>query len=205
MKDQAECRRRLDLPHDAPIACFVGFVQYDLELVIRAFAHARKAVPNALLLLVGPKNRDAQTLAAELGIADAVRDFGARPFAEIPTYLGAADVLLLPMSDNLMNRARGPIKLGDYLAAGRATLANPVGDLVEMFERDEIGALAGESVEAYGAALAQLLDDRERCARLGRRAREVAETRYAWAYGAPELEDVYRGAVREKMSSEGAR
>lgn len=194
VEDQASSRRRLGIPLDAPVACFVGWVQYDLELVIRAFAVARRMVPAAGLLLVGPRNREAARLVEELGLAEAVRDFGPRPFAEVPSFLGAADVLLLPMSDNLMNRARGPIKLGDYLAAGRATVANPVGDLVEVFGRDEVGVLAGATPEAYGSAIARLLADRGTCARLGSRAREVAEQRYAWRHLAPFLLNVYRSA-----------
>lgn len=197
VRDRAAGRRELGLPADAPVACFVGFVQYDLDLAIRAFAVARGQVPEARLMLVGPRNRDGSRLLQDLGLADAAHDFGAQPFDRIPTFLGAADVLLLPLSDNLMNRARGPIKLGDYLAAGRAILANPVGDLVEIFERDEVGALAGDTPEAYGEALAGLLGDRERCARMGRRAREVAEERYAWRHLMPQLEGIYRTALAD--------
>jgi glycosyltransferase involved in cell wall biosynthesis len=195
VRDQAESRRAIGVPAEPPVACFVGFVQYDHELVIRAFAVARERVPEARLMLVGPRSAGAARLVAQLGLADAVHDFGAQPFAQVPTFLGAADVLLLPLSDNLMNRARGPIKLGDYLAAGRATLANPVGDLVEIFEKDEVGLLAGDTPPAYGAALATLLADRERCRRLGRRARTVAEEQYAWGRIAPRLEEVYRSVV----------
>ena len=195
VRDQAECRRSLRLPLEPPTACFVGWVQYDLDLAVRAFALARSRVPDARLLLVGPRSPAAHRLAQQLGVSDAIHDFGSVPFAEVPTFLGAADVLLLPVSDNLMNRARGPIKLGDYLAAGRAILANPVGDLVEVFERDEVGLLAPDTSEGYGSGLADLLGDRQRCLRLGRRAREVAETRYAWSHLAPRLEMVYRSAI----------
>jgi len=195
VKDQSQCRRAIGLPEDVPVACFMGFVQYDLELAIRGFAEARRRVPTARLMLVGPRNRQAAALVSELGLREAVHDFGPQPFENVPAYLAAADVLLLPVSDNLMNRARGPIKLGDYLAAGRAILANPVGDLVEVFERDEIGALAGDSPEAYGAAMAELLDDRKRCGRLGVRAREVAEQVYDWRLLAPRLLEVYGGAL----------
>lgn len=198
VRDRTKCRRSLGIPVDGPVACFVGWVQYDLELAIRAFAVARAGIPGARLLLVGPKNREAGRLVEDLGLSAAVADFGPRPFEEIPTFLGAADVLLLPMSDNLMNRARGPIKLGDYLAAGRAIVANPVGDLVEIFERDDVGLLAGETPESYGAAIAELLADEERCIRMGRRAREVAEQRYAWRHLAPALLDVYRAALEAK-------
>ncbi len=191
VRDPVACRAELGLPAGAPIACFVGFVQYDLELVVRAFAVARARVPDARLLLVGPRHAGAARLARELGVADAITDAGTQPFARVPLYLGAADVLLMPVSDNLMNRARGPIKIGDYLAAGRAVLANPVGDLTDIFHADEVGALAGDSPAAYGAALADLLSDRGRCARLGRNARVAAETKYAWRLYAPRLEAVY--------------
>ena len=195
VRDMAACRRELGLPEDAPIACFVGFVQYDLDLAIRAFAAARARVPEAHLLLVGPPNRDASRLVEDLGLARAAHEYGTQPFARVPIFLGAADVLLLPLSNNLMNRARGPIKLGDYLAAGRATLANPVGDVVEIFEKDEVGMLAGDTPEVYGAALAGLLGDRARCAAMGRRARAVADERYAWRHLMPRLEGIYRAAL----------
>jgi glycosyltransferase involved in cell wall biosynthesis len=195
VRDMAACRRELGLPVEAPIACFVGFVQYDLDLAIRAFAVARTRVPAARLMLVGPRNRAASRLVQDLGLGTAAQEYGAQPFDRIPTLLGAADVLLLPLSNNLMNRARGPIKLGDYLAAGRATLANPVGDVVDVFARDEVGALAGDTPEIYGAAMADLLSDRDHCAAMGRRARAVADERYAWRHLMPQLEGIYRAAV----------
>jgi glycosyltransferase involved in cell wall biosynthesis len=198
VRDRTECRRALGIRSDGPVACFVGFVQYDLGLAIRAFAVARTRVPDARLLLVGSRNRDAARLVQRLGLADAVDDFGPRPFEDIPMLLGAADVLLLPMSDSLMNRARGPIKLGDYLAAGRAIVANPVGDLVEVFERDDVGLLADATPEAYGAAIAELLLDRDRSARMGQRARQVAEEKYAWKLLAPALLDIYSRTLDEK-------
>ena len=144
------------------------------------------------------RNRDVARLVQQLGIAGAVNDFGPRPFEEIPVFLGAADVLLLPISDNLMNRARGPIELGDYLAAGRAIVANPVGDLVDVFEQDDVGLLAEATPEAYGAAMVELLLDRERCTSIGQRARQVAKGEYTWRLLAPALLDVYSRAFDEK-------
>jgi glycosyltransferase involved in cell wall biosynthesis len=190
--DAAECRAQLSLPQGVPIACFVGFVQYDLALAVRAFAVARRSVPNARLLLVGPRNREAERWISELGLSAAVHATGTLPFAQVPVPMGAADVLLLPYSNNLTNRARGPIKLGDYLAAGRAVLANPVGDLVEVFQADEVGVLAPDHVEGYGRAMAELLRDRARTARMGQTARKVAEEKYAWKLVSERLLAVYR-------------
>jgi glycosyltransferase involved in cell wall biosynthesis len=147
--------------------------------------------PDAKLLLVGPPNRAASRLAEDLGVGSAIVDAGPQPFDRIPVYLGAADVLLLPLSDNLMNRARGPIKLGDYLAAGRAILSNAVGDLVDVFASDDVGRLAGDTPESYGRSMARMLNDPERCALQGKNARKVAEEKYAWRLFAPQLEAIY--------------
>ncbi|HEY5282679.1 MAG TPA: glycosyltransferase, partial [Polyangia bacterium] len=193
--DQGTCRTELSLPGNAPIACFVGFVQYDLALAVRAFAVARRRVPDARLLLVGPRNREAEELIEHLGLAGVVHATGTLPFARVPVAMGAADVLLLPYSNTLTNQARGPIKLGDYLAAGRAVLANPVGDLVDVFEADEVGVMAPDDEERYGAALAGLLINREHTAHMGRTARKVAEEKYAWKYSSAQLLKVYERAL----------
>lgn len=194
-QDQARCREELGLEPGAPVACFVGFVQYDLELVVRAFARARAKVPASRLVLAGPPNAAARALVQDLGLGDAVLDLGLQPFERMATVLGSADLLLLPVSDNLMNRARGPIKLGDYMAAGRALLSNPVGDLTDVFEADEVGLLAPDSLEGYGDAMGELLADRPRLTRMGHAARRAAETKWAWRFYAPQLEAVYDRAI----------
>ena len=79
--------------------------------------------------------------------------------------------------------------------AGRAVLANPVGDLVEVFQADDVGVLAPDDAEGYGTALAGLLKDLEKTARLGRTARQVAEQKYAWKQVAEKLIAVYRSAT----------
>lgn len=193
--DTIACRQEMSLPRDAPMACFVGFVQYDLALAVRAFAIARRSLPEARLLLVGPRNREADRWIDELGLSDAVHRTGALPFARVPVAMGAADVMLLPYSDTLANRARSPTKLGDYLAAGRAVLANPVGDLVDVFRADEIGVLAPDDVDGYGSAMAELLRDRDRAARMGQAARKVAEEKYAWRHASDKLLAVYQRAT----------
>jgi glycosyltransferase involved in cell wall biosynthesis len=195
--DVAECRRELSLPQGVPIACFVGFVQYDLALAVRAFALARRSVSDARLLLVGPRNREADQWISELGLSAAVHATGALPFARVPVAMGAADVLLLPYSNTQANRGRSPTKLGDYLAAGRAVLSNPVGDLVDVFQADEVGVLAPDEVAGYGAALAGLLKDRDRTVRMGRRARKAAEEKYDWKQMCEKLLGVYHRASHQ--------
>ena len=50
----------------------------------------------------------------------------------------------LPLTDRAANRGRLPNKLLDYMAAGRPTVASPVGDIKTILEEHEVGLLAGD-------------------------------------------------------------
>ena len=49
---------------------------------------------------------------------------GTKPFAELPSYLGAIDVGLTPYAQSAFNRASFPLKTLEYLAAGRPAVAS---------------------------------------------------------------------------------
>ena len=72
------------------------------EIALAALA----GLPDASLTLVGdgPDRARLETLARTLGVAERVRFLGARPHAELPGLLAAADVLILPTaSEGLAN------------------------------------------------------------------------------------------------------
>jgi len=53
---------------------------------------------------------------------------GSRPYERLPQYLKGLDVCLVPFKDNAISRAASPLKLYEYLAAGRAVVTSPVPD-----------------------------------------------------------------------------
>ena len=93
-----------------------------LDLLLEAFRVALAAVPAARLLLVGGTERELAELrgvAERLGIAGEVTLEQARPQAEMPGYLAAADVLVSPRTQGI----NPPGKLLSYLASGRPVVA----------------------------------------------------------------------------------
>ncbi|MCS7253785.1 MAG: glycosyltransferase [Armatimonadota bacterium] len=54
---------------------------------------------------------------------------GKRPYKILPYYLKGLDVCIIPFKDNAVTRAASPLKLYEYLAAGRAVVSSPVSDL----------------------------------------------------------------------------
>jgi glycosyltransferase involved in cell wall biosynthesis len=55
-----------------------------------------------------------------------VHFLGAVPYADVPAYLAHMDVCLLPHTQNALTASMNPLKLYEYLAAGRPVVATPV-------------------------------------------------------------------------------
>lgn len=54
---------------------------------------------------------------------------GARPYTQLPQYLKGLDICLVPFKQNAITDGASPLKLYEYLAAGRAVVSTPVPDL----------------------------------------------------------------------------
>ncbi len=118
------------------------------------------------------------------------------PFEELPRYLACGDVLLLPFTDKICNIGRGPIKLGDYMSAGRPIVTQPVGDLRSMFQNDDpMGLLVGDKPREFANGICELLADPDRAEQYGRNARRLAEEKYSWLKVTERLESYYQAFV----------
>lgn len=122
-------RRPTDRPADlprGPVAVYVGTLhedRLDVDLVVSTASALADA--GATLALVGPDalSRDAS---ARLRAAAGIRVLGARAAAEVPAYMQHADALIVPHVVTPFTDSLDPIKLYEYLAAGRPVVSTPV-------------------------------------------------------------------------------
>jgi glycosyltransferase involved in cell wall biosynthesis len=151
--DRAAARRQLKLPEAAPLVIYSGmtFAYRKLDLLLDAFAQLREQLPGAQLVLVGGRPTEIVQLraqAAALQIDSAVTWAGQLPQEQITPYLQAADALVIP--DTITDVTASPLKLFEYLAAGRAVVLPDIPALAEVlpptigyyFRRGDAGALA---------------------------------------------------------------
>lgn len=104
-----------------PVAGYVG--QLSSRIDLDALAGLVEAGHS--LLLVGRRRPDlAESRLAALTRHPNVQWIGHRPFEELPRYLAAMDVALVPYADTLFNRASFPLKTLEYLAAGLPVVAS---------------------------------------------------------------------------------
>ncbi len=190
-RDRNQARQALGIPVDMKIMAFMGFVHYDLELVLRAFCLIYRRDKNVRLILVGKPSPLTRRIAREQGCESGIIEYGIVPYEKIPDYMGCADIFLLPFGRKQANIGRWPNKVGDYMAMGRPIVSSPVGEMEHLFNQEPIGRLACDTTEDFAEAAWELLQAPEICRKMGQAARAAAEQRYSWEYLAAGLEKFY--------------
>jgi glycosyltransferase involved in cell wall biosynthesis len=168
--DKAAARAKLGLPAARKIAVYAGRVNAEKGLdQIAALAALR---PEILFLLVGSEGEGAIAPRANLRIVPWQAP------ADLPAWLHAADLLLIPASRAPLERFRNcvlPLKLFSYLAAGRPILAPAAEDTAELLSDGENALLVPPGMPQLAAdALDRILGDPALAARLGAAALDQA-------------------------------
>ena len=152
--------------------------------------------PTAKLVLVGdgPTRLLVEKQVAELGLQSAVILTGAIAHASIAEMVSIADVTVVPATpvDASMGGTGTPLKLFEYMAAGKPIVASEVGQISDVIEHGITGLLvtAGD-ISDFAAAVCTLLDDSAECSRLGQNARRRAVEQYSWEEYTRQLEAIY--------------
>ena len=110
----------------------------------------------------------------------------------VPIHIGAATVCVAPFTRR-RNEGIGvsPLKVYEYLAAGRPVVASAIPGIDDMLVRSGAGRVVEpDNPEALAEALARLLASPAECAVMGHAARAFAVAECSWARTAASLERV---------------
>ncbi|MBC9208274.1 glycosyltransferase family 4 protein [Roseomonas aerophila] len=171
-----------ELPGDQLVLGFVGFVRdwHGLDRVVRSLAAYRASPPLALHVVGdGPARTGLEALAKELGVASRVRFSGLTHREAIPSMIGAFDIALQPASVAYAS----PLKVFEYMAAGRAIIAPDQPNLREILEHERTALLFDpRDPDAMWQAVERLASDEALRRRLGQAARaEVLSRDLTWS------------------------
>lgn len=135
-----------------PLVGFIGGIDahtFDPDL----FLEVAKAVPEATFMLVG-----GCSLPEDWCELPNVRLLGQRPYSEVPGYMAAADVLIMPWNRSEWIRACNPVKLKEYLAVGRPIVSTPFPELERYEGLVRVGDTAEQFAQHVRDALAESFD-----------------------------------------------
>lgn len=186
----AVARQELGWDEKTPIIGYIGAIfKQDAILMAHAFDLVQSILPHARLLVVGYCNVDIRRLVKN---PEAVWQTGPVSYKQINIYLAAANLWWLPLTNSGANRGRSPLKMNDYMAAGKAVIATNVGDVGSFVHNSGFGLGASDTPSDLAKNAVLLLKEPDYCEELGQIGRHIAETTLSWQTLTTSLADFYR-------------
>jgi glycosyltransferase involved in cell wall biosynthesis len=170
---------------------FAGGVGPALDLdVIHSVA---AAFPEGSVLLIGPEQPNLGEIRASN-----VHRLGARPYAELPAYVQAFDVGMIPYVRNEWTESVDPLKLLEYLAAGVPVVSTSLPEVHKYGEQVSISSDPAVFTNFVKAAV-------EEGKSKNVAARQALAAANTWQARAEEFERIMNEVVAAKLGSTNAR
>jgi glycosyltransferase involved in cell wall biosynthesis len=173
-------RRRL-LPENVPCVLYLGTLNRvrRMDFLLRAIAVVRESVPAVLLYVVGRGDNPEDEIffkeeIARLDMERSVVMVGHLPHSQALQYVVEADVCTSPFYPTPVLRSASPTKLVEYMALGKAVVANDHPEQKRIIEEAGAGLCVPYDERQFAAAIVTLLRDPQTTRIMGERGRRYA-------------------------------
>lgn len=190
------CRSKVDLDSKAFVFGYLGsFLVEELIPYLQATADLSRT-HRVRFLIIGAESAAIRVFVERHRLQDVISMAGYVENDRLGTYLGACNVLVIPMKNNRYNECRWPNKIGDYLAAGRPVLSDCVGEMKAVLASAPIGRLVAGGVDEVRKGMLAFLNASEHDSNeMGKCSRRLAESEYSWERLTRRLEGFYTGLM----------
>jgi glycosyltransferase involved in cell wall biosynthesis len=177
-----------------------------LAFIIRVLAAVKKELPDVKLYVVGRGDdpRDEQELieeATRLGVLSSLVLVGELPQAEALRYVFEADVCVSPFYPTPILNSTSPTKLIEYMAMGKAVVANDHPEQRLVIEQSGAGYCVPYQEDAFARAVVTLLRAPELARTMGTRGRHYAVEHRAYGFIADLVEREFLAVVGRSTKS----
>lgn len=176
-----------------PVVMYTGVLNafQRVDYLLRAFAVALRAEPDALLLIVSPlvnavQEKEHKELAAELGISQSIIWIAPHALADLPSYLALADVTVVPRPECPGH----PVKLLNYMLAGKPVVSFG-GGAKGVSHLHDAYIVPNHDFEALGQGIVTLLQDKTLAAELAAHGRATVLADFDWRQICRKIERIY--------------
>ena len=187
-----------------PMMLYIGTLAdwQGLDVLIKALPLILEKHPIQLMIVGRGRSRQRKTLAKQirkLGLEDHVIVQPPVPHHEVPALIAEADICIAPLGLNDRNVTQGacPIKVLEYMAAGRPLLASNM-PIVRELVREDVDALlfSPSDPEDLARQALALLENLELSQRLAESAAERALSKFTWHEAQKKLGKVYEKLLK---------
>lgn len=185
---------------------FIGSFNYfdDIPAMADSFAAVAAAHPDVSYLFVGPPGHTSAALQAGLrdrGLGERAIFPGAVPHADAHRWLSLMDVVLAPYLGNYLFYGSS-LKVLEYMASGKATVATALGQIREQIIDGHNGMLFDwRDYRVFTEKIWRLAGDPSLRETLGRNARATIEQGWTWERQTGRIATVLEKAVARRHST----
>lgn len=188
------------------VVTFIGsfFPWHGVDLLVEAFSFSMKEEQNSKLLLVGDgllMNKILEIIRSQ-GLQDRVILTGQVDHQEIPRYLSISDICVAPYPRLSGDLWFSPMKIYEYMAAGKALVASGFGQIAEIIESGVNGILVEPgNKQQLAKAILDLAKDAQLRQLLGENARSRAVQHHSWRHYTIAIEKVLQQTVTQSLTN----
>ena len=172
-----DLKKRLKIPRNSKIALYVGSLHPWKG--VRAILEAGKQLDKDIhLVIAGGTKAEAEKLKEEFPKAHFL---GPTPFKDLPSYLQAADILLLPNSkiSRMSTHHTSPIKLFEYMASKKPIIASKLPSIEEVVSDKEVLFAKADTPLSFRLKMNKLAKDEKKMKSLASNAYKKVKN-YTW-------------------------
>jgi glycosyltransferase involved in cell wall biosynthesis len=183
MLPKETARETLDLPRNRTIVLYAG--HFYRSKGVHTLLEAAKKAPDLLCVLVGGWEEHILKIQSMID-QEKIHNVWLTGFvsqAEIPLYLSAADILVLPSSPGrtATDKNTSPLKLFEYMAARRPIVASKLPNVERVLADGKSGLLVEpDNPDVLIQGIRHLLANPELASKLAEKARDLVVTKYNW-------------------------
>lgn len=192
-----QIRRDLGIA-DEPVVMWIGgfYRWHDLDLLLTSFAQVLQKFPEAKLVLVGDGETRplVEQQVSKNGFRNSVILTGSIEHKKIPEILSIADITVVPSAPVSADQGGTgtPLKLFEYMAAGKAIVATALDHASSVIQNEYNGVLVEPgNIDAFAEAILRVLSDQPKRLYLAQNARQEAVEKYSWDHYTQQLEEIY--------------
>lgn len=158
--------------------CGAAAYRRAIELIIEAYALSQYKSHDVRLLLIINGNElelaELNSLVISKKLEEWIEIKSALSYPDLLAYYKNSQALLLPLSENVQDRARFPFKLCEYTYSGKTIITNKIGVVQEYFQDKKNALFASvDDVFSYSECMNYVFSHPEKAKEIGKAARAV--------------------------------
>ncbi len=187
-----ESRQKFSLPNEKPIVMYVGHL-YLWKGVYTLLASSIMS-PDYNFIFIGGTEKEIKKFkfAADLDKNKNIYILGQKKHSEIPLYLKAADILILPNSgkSRISSHHTSPLKLFEYMAAKRPIISSDLPSLKEILKHKENAFLVNpDSAQDLKKGISEIMENRTLREKITNNSYAEVKEKYTWDMRAHKIID----------------